>query len=205
MNLVRAFIALDIPAALQHTLHDSTANLRSEIGPLVRWVPVENIHITLKFLGDVPTAGLDALKDMLRAEAETCHPFDMLIGGIGSFPSPKRPRVIFIGIQVPAGLEALYRRIESACTRLGFPPEPREFSPHLTFGRVRQYIDAVDGQKIRRALESSTIDSLGTARVDSVQLYKSDLKSNGAIYTRLFSAPFHAVIASHEVVKQSPR
>ncbi|HUG34110.1 MAG TPA: RNA 2',3'-cyclic phosphodiesterase [Anaerolineales bacterium] len=205
MSPVRAFIALDIPAAIQRAIDEASADLRTKIGSLVRWVPVQNMHLTLKFLGDVPPASLDALTATLLAEADSCSSFDMGIGGLGLFPSSKRPRVIFIGIQAPAGFEALYRGIETACARLGYPPEARIFSPHLTIGRVRQYTSAADSQKIRHAIESSTIDSLGTARVDSVQLYKSDLKPDGAAYTRLISAPFHAVIASHEVAKQSPR
>jgi 2'-5' RNA ligase len=190
MSLLRAFIALDIPVNLQQKIHEATAQIRGEMGPLVKWIPAGNLHLTLKFLGDVSPAGVDALTQLLRAEADSCHPFEMHIGGLGSFPSPRRARVIFVGIQAPAALEALYRGLESACARLGYEPESRSFSPHLTIGRVRQYIGAADGQRIRRALEATTIDALGTARVDSVQLYKSDLTSVGAQYTVLCSAPF---------------
>ena len=103
-----------------------------------------------------------------------------------------------VGIQAPAELEALYRGIESASRRLGYESDAngrRGFSPHLTIGRVNQKISATDGQKIRRALEAAKIDSLGTARVDSVQLYKSELKRTGSVYTKLYSAPLQTVIA----------
>jgi 2'-5' RNA ligase len=193
MSPLRAFIALDISAPILHAIDEGLADIRIKIGSRVRWVSVENVHLTLKFLGDVPGASLEALTAMLSAEADSCSSFDMSIGGLGSFPNLRRPRVIFIGIQVPAELEALYRGIETACARLGIPPEVRNFSPHLTIGRVRQYVTATDSQKIRHAIESSTIDSLGTARVDSVQLYKSDLKPDGAAYTRLFSAPLKSL------------
>jgi 2'-5' RNA ligase len=86
-------------------------------------------------------------------------------------------------------LEALQRGIDSASRRLGYESEERGFSPHLTVGRVKQNITATEQQTVRRALEATKIDSLGTARVDSVHLYKSDLKSTGSVYTRLFSAP----------------
>jgi 2'-5' RNA ligase len=85
----------------------------------------------------------------------------------------------------------LYRRIESACVRLGYPSEEQGFSPHLTLGRVKQEASASDQQKIRHNLEALKIDSLGTARVDSVHLYKSELKPNGSVYTQLGSAPLH--------------
>ena len=196
MSLLRAFIALEIPPKIQHAIHQAASKLRGETESLVRWVQPENVHLTLKFLGDISPASVDTLTQMLRAEAESCPPFDIHITGLASFPSPKRPRVIYIGIQAPAGLEALHHGIESATRRLGYESKERDFSPHLTIGRVKQNISAVEGQKIRQALEATKIDSLGTARVDSVHLYKSDLKPTGAVYTRLFSAPLQSVIAS---------
>jgi 2'-5' RNA ligase len=86
-------------------------------------------------------------------------------------------------------LEALQRGIEAASRRLGYASEERSFSPHLTIGRVRQHVTATEQQTIRRALENAKIDALGTARVDSVHLYKSDLHPSGSVYTRLYSAP----------------
>jgi 2'-5' RNA ligase len=133
------------------------------------------------------------LSQMLRAEADLFNCFDMDLSGIGSFPNLKRPRVIFIGIQAPPMLEALQRGIESASRRLGYESEERGFSPHLTIGRVKQNVTATEQQSIRRALEETRIDSLGTARVDSVHLYKSDLKPSGSVYTRLYSAPLKKV------------
>ena len=189
MILQRTFIALEIPQEIQQIIHKEIAHLRNTIGTLIRWVPSENMHLTLKFLGNISPANLDMVTQMIRAEADSCQPFVMQVGGLGSFPSPKRPRVIYIGLQAPAELEALQHGIESATTRLGYESEERSFSPHLTVGRVRQNILASDQQKIQRALEETQIDSLGTARVDSLHLYNSELKPTGSVYTRLFSAP----------------
>jgi 2'-5' RNA ligase len=189
MNLLRTFIALEIPRELQQIIHKETAHLRNTIGALVRWVPPGNMHLSLKFLGNISPANLDILTHMIRAEADSCQSFVMQVNGLACFPGPRRPRVIYIGLQAPAELEALQHGIESATRRLGYESEERGFSPHLTVGRVRQNISASDQQKIRRALEETRIDSLGTARVDSVHLYNSDLKPTGSVYTRLFSAP----------------
>lgn len=203
MSLLRTFIAVEISHSMQETIRQKTESLRRATGTsLVRWVPTQNIHLTLKFLGDVSLANIDTLTQMLRAEADSCPPFDIHISGLGSFPNSKRPRVLFIGIQAPAELEALYRGIESGTARLGYESEERGFSPHLTLGRVRQYISASDQQRIRKALEEAQVDSLGTARVDSVQIYKSELKPSGSVYTKLFSAPLQTVIVSE--AKQSP-
>ena len=190
MSLLRAFIALEIPFEVRQTVHNSTSNLRERTGSLVRWVPVENMHLTLKFLGDTSPTSVDLVTQMLRAEADLFNCFDFHLSGIGSFPSPKRPRVIFVGIQAPAGLEALHRGIESASRLLGYESEARSFSPHLPIGRVKPNATALEQQAVRRALEETRIESLGTATVDSVHLYKSDLKPTGSFYTRLFSAPF---------------
>jgi 2'-5' RNA ligase len=196
MGMIRAFIAVDIPPVIQKAIQHHADHLRKTIGDSVRWVPVQNIHLTLKFLGDVSPANVDILTQMLRAEADSCPAFDFSVGGLGSFPSLKRARVLWVGVQAPAELEALQRGIESACVRLGYEADPRPFSPHLTLGRVRDHIAASDQQKIQKTLEAIKIDSLGIARVDSVHLYKSDLKPSGSVYTKLFSAPFSIVVAS---------
>ena len=189
MSLLRAFIAVEIPLELRKAVCEATAPLQKGIGSAVRWVPMENMHLTLKFLGDVSPANVEMLSQMLRAEADLFQCFDLRLSGLGSFPNLKRPRVIYIGIQSPPTIEALQRGIESASRRLGYESEERGFSPHLTIGRVRQNVTATEQQTIRRALEETRIDSLGTARVDSVHLYKSDLKPTGSVYTRLYSAP----------------
>jgi 2'-5' RNA ligase len=188
MSLLRTFIAVEIPLDIRKTVCAATSKLRNELGVLIRWVPIENMHLTLKFLGDISPSNVDLLSGMLRAETDLFNYFDLRLNGLGSFPSLKRPRVIYIGIQAPAALESLQRGIESASRRLGYESEERGFSPHLTIGRVKQNVTATEQQAIRRALENTKIDSLGTARVDSVQLFKSDLRPTGSVYTRLFSA-----------------
>ena len=189
MSLLRSFIAVEIPLEIQKNIYKETSNFRREIDSLVRWVPAENMHLTLKFLGDVSPSNVEFLMQMLRNEADNVGCFTIHLTGLGSFPSPKRPRVLFIGIHAPAGLEALHRGIESASRRLGYESEERPFSPHLTMGRVKQNVTAVEQQKIRRCIEGTQVDVLGTARVDSVHLYKSELKPSGSVYTRLYSAP----------------
>jgi 2'-5' RNA ligase len=193
MNLLRAFIAIEIPLEIREAVYKATTSLQKGIGSAVRWVPVENLHLTMKFLGDVSPTNVEMLSQMLRAEADLFPCFDLRLHGLGSFPNLKRPRVIYIGVQAPATFEGLQRGIESASRKLGYESEERGFSPHLTIGRVRQNAAAAEQQTIRRTLEETRIDSLGTARVDSVHLYKSDLKSAGSVYTRLYTAPLKKI------------
>ena len=188
MNLTRAFIALEIPPLIQETIEKQTTRLRLELGnELVRWVPAHNMHLTLKFLGEVANSHMDFIKSMLNQLAETHSGFDLQIGGIGSFPNLKKPRVIWVGIHAPAGLTQLQRSIEERSVRLGYEKEERSFSPHLTLGRVRQKLTAQDTQKISNTLSTIQLGKIGTARVNSLHLYQSDLNSEGSIYTKLFS------------------
>ncbi|HMB25299.1 MAG: RNA 2',3'-cyclic phosphodiesterase [Chloroflexota bacterium] len=193
MNLLRAFIAIEIPLPIRQAVYNATSDLQGELNSLVRWVPLENMHLTLKFLGDVSPTNLDMLTQMISAEADLFECFEIQLDGLDSFPNLKRARVLFIGIQAPAVLSALHRGIESAAKRLGYESEERDFSPHLTIGRVKQNIAAPEQQTIRRALEGTKISSLGTAKIDSVHLYKSDLKPTGSVYTRLYSAPLKKI------------
>jgi RNA 2',3'-cyclic 3'-phosphodiesterase len=190
MSLLRVFIAIELPVFIQNAIQQQTASLHHALdSSLVRWVPAHNIHLTLKFLGDVSPTNIELVTQMLQHEADQQTPFDIQISGIGSFPTPRRPRVIWIGLHAPAVLESLQRSIDSAAARLGYSPEERPFSPHLTIGRVRQNLPSTDLQKIRIALDGTQIGDLGSAKVDSVNLFKSDLQPGGSVYTRLFSAP----------------
>jgi|CXWJ01.1.fsa_nt_gi 2'-5' RNA ligase len=196
MSLLRAFTAIEIPRAIQLAIWQATSPLRNELGSRIRWTPPENIHLTLKFLGDISPASVDDLARALRAAVETIPAFDIQVGGFGSFPNFKRASILWVGTQPPTEVDALYREVESACGRLGFAPESRGFSPHLTIARVKADGSAADRNKILRLLESTTIDVLGAVRVDSAHLFKSDLKPSGAVYTKLFSAPLRDVMLS---------
>ncbi len=190
MDLLRAFLASELPPSLQDAIQSATADLRTTLGSeVIRWIPAHNIHLTLKFLGDVSPSSLDLIKQMLLAEAGQYKAFDILIEGIGCYPSPRRPRILWVGMHAPATLASLQRGIDSAAARLGYESEEREFSPHLTIGRVRQNISSTDLQKVRAALEQTRVGNLGSAHVDAVCLFKSDLQPAGSVYTRLFAAP----------------
>lgn len=190
MTLLRAFIALEIPISIQAAIHQQTIGLRKSVDPsLLRWVPSENLHLTLKFLGDVSTTNLQFVTQMLTRETEKQPCFSVQFGGLGAFPNPRRPRVIWIGLHAPETLATLYRSLEAAAARLGYSPEEKPFSPHLTIGRVKQTVSPSGLQRISSALEATHIGPIGRVDVAAVHLMKSDLKPTGPVYTRLFSAP----------------
>ncbi|CAG0955430.1 RNA 2',3'-cyclic phosphodiesterase [Anaerolineae bacterium] len=190
MSLLRAFIAIELPSHVCEAIQKQTTRLRQTLGnDIIRWVPTENMHLTLKFLGDTSTSHLDFLKQMLVREADLHPQFDMQLGGVGSFPNQRNPRLLWIGIHAPASLVSLQRGLESGASRLGYKPEERAFSPHLTIGRVRQTAGLSDLQKIRTVLGTLQLGNIAFSRVDSVHLFKSDLQPGAPVYTKLFSAP----------------
>lgn len=190
MNQIRVFIAVDLPPAIQESVEKQTAHLRRTLGDdLIRWVPAQNMHLTLKFIGNIAASHLDFLKQMLIQSVNSQRQFDLQVGGIGSFPNLKRPRVLWVGIHAPADLTSLQKNVEAGAVRLGYEKEERAFSPHLTLGRVRQNVSAADLQRIRSALENTQIGRIGTATIEAVHLYKSDLHADGSIYTKLLSVP----------------
>jgi RNA 2',3'-cyclic 3'-phosphodiesterase len=188
--MLRSFIAVEIPPNIQSALAHSTAVLQKALPkPLVRWVPPHNVHLTLKFLGDVSPANLELLAETLKVEMSTHKTFRMVLGGLGAFPNKRRARVIWIGIEAPTALTSLVHSVEAVTKRLGFPSEQRPFSPHLTIGRVGPLTAGGDIQRICSALEGTVVDNLGTVDVNAVQIFKSDLLPGGSVYTRLYTLP----------------
>jgi 2'-5' RNA ligase len=190
MNLVRAFIAIEIPKPVQDAIEKQTVRLRQMLGnDLVRWTPAHHIHVTLKFLGDVSESHLDFLKQMIAREADAHPKFEMQIGGLGAYPNTRKPRVLWVGLHAPATLTSLQKAVEAGALRLGYEREERDFSPHLTIGRARQSANLSDQSKIRAALDSIQLGNFEKARVEALHLFKSELTPSGSIYTKLFSAP----------------
>ena len=191
MNVVRAFIAIDISPAIQEQLQQVCQQLAGVLHDLpVRWVPVENVHLTLKFLGDVSEANLALINKALMTAAAAQKPFELSVGSLGVFPSVHRPRVVWVGVEEANDeCHAFQRRIELDTERLGYDADKRGFSPHLTLGRVNRSASAQEVRAIGKILSKEKRGFLGAERVSEVHLYKSDLKPNGAVYTKLFSAP----------------
>jgi 2'-5' RNA ligase len=192
MTVIRAFIAIDLSPSILKRLDSVLADLQERLaGVPVRWVPVKNIHLTLKFLGDVSITNLDVLKDVLRSCAAVHHPFEISVGDLGAFPSARRPRVVWVGVTAPPDLAALHSGIDNETARLGYAREDRPFSPHLTLGRVSRNATFHDSQVIGEIIRTVPVGFLGATRVESVALYRSDLNPGGTVYTQLFAAPFN--------------
>jgi 2'-5' RNA ligase len=190
MSVIRAFIAIDLSKEIIHRLDQVSTQLKGQLVKLpIRWVPVENIHLTLKFLGDVSDANLEMLTKILTGIVAAHRSFEISAGGLGAFPKIHQPRVIWIGLEVPPELITIQHMLELETGRLGYTREERPFSPHLTMGRVSRNASVAETQAIGKVLETTKVGFLGATRVKFICLYRSDLNPTGAVYTRIFSAP----------------
>jgi 2'-5' RNA ligase len=194
MDAIRAFIAIELPATILLELDQIEARLKPQMPhDAVRWVKADSIHLTLKFLGQVPSDQLGLIMSSLRSAAAAHAPFTLEVAGAGCFPSIHRPRVVWVGIQEhDHRLHALQRAVENAIAPLGYPTEIRDFTPHLTLGRVARDVRQVDQKGIGEAVQAAGVGSLGSWEVGQVALIKSDLKPSGAEYTVLTQAALTA-------------
>jgi 2'-5' RNA ligase len=187
MESIRAFVAIGLGEELKRTLLAVQRQLQAApAARIVRWVAPENMHLTLKFLGDVETTRVPTCTTALHQSATGLAPFRLMARGLGCFPSTSRPNVIWVGLHGEAtrAME-LARRIEEAFATLGFPREARPFSPHLTLGRIKREARPSDRAVIGTVVQEFPISDLGIILADAVHFIKSDLRPAGPIYTTL--------------------
>jgi 2'-5' RNA ligase len=176
---MRSFIAINLDDSLRNEIDKATTSLRSGNWD-VKWVAAANLHITLKFLGEISENTVAGLKERLLPIASHHESFAFRLKGVGIFPDKRRPRVIWIDILEPDRLVKLQEEVEHNLLTIGFKREDRPFSPHLTIGRVRS---SVDKESLLGAVETLKDKDFGNIGVNKVSLMKSDLKPGGAQYT----------------------
>ncbi|MBN1812966.1 MAG: RNA 2',3'-cyclic phosphodiesterase [Anaerolineae bacterium] len=187
METVRAFIAVPLPDSLLRQLADLQRRLGERMPQRsVRWVQTEGIHLTLKFLGDTPTDRLPGIEQALVAVARNAPGSTFTVGGIGCFPNTHRPRVVWVGVQEPAGrLAVLQDAIEEVMAPFGYKPEGRGFTPHLTLGRVGRKARRDEVARVGEVVASTEVGQLAEVAADRFELIRSVLKPTGAEYTTL--------------------
>jgi len=187
---VRSFIAIPVPDAGIQALEEAVRCLEPEIGRHVRWVRPEGIHLTLKFMGDIPVATAEKVLESLPTVTAGFSPFRLAINGLGVFPNPRRPRVLWAGLDGDIEiLSQLQLAVDDAVGKLGLPKEQRAFSPHLTLGRVRR--DVADGQlrKIGEAISTAAPPEEIGWPADTVNLMRTELDPAGSRHYLVGSAP----------------
>jgi 2'-5' RNA ligase len=182
---VRLFVALQIPPAVRKNLAEFLAELRT-LSSQPRWVRAENLHVTLKFIGELQLGKLDAIRAALSV-VHSAHAARLDFRGLGFFPNEKRARVFWAGIEASANLAQLAGDIDRAMEKVGIPPEKRPFSAHLTLARFEP-----PGlpENLLSAIRENTKREFGSVAAKEFHLIESKLKPSGAEYTTLETFPF---------------
>ncbi|NLX13454.1 MAG: RNA 2',3'-cyclic phosphodiesterase [Phycisphaerales bacterium] len=182
---MRCFVAIELPEEIRKRLLE----LQSRFGKLdrfVRWVHPDQIHLTVKFLGEVPDRQVSAVCAAAKAAAAASRPFEVEISGTGCFPDHGPVRVLWAGIpELPPPLLTVQQAMEKHCVELGFPRETRAFRPHLTLGRTREGASA---SMVRTALEREAGFVVGRFDVEALTVFQSVLQPAGATYSILAHA-----------------
>jgi 2'-5' RNA ligase len=183
MARVRTFIAVEVGDAIRSSAVALQQAL-AETGAEVNWVPPENIHVTLLFLGEVDERELAAVCRAVADAAAGEPPFALRVSGVGAFPTPRRPKIVWAGLADGAAeLVRLHDRLEQRLLDLGcYRKEDRPYTPHLTLGRVKS---EADGQALAPGLPKYANWAGGQTAVDEVVLFASELRRDGPTYTPL--------------------
>ncbi|MBI5682606.1 MAG: RNA 2',3'-cyclic phosphodiesterase [Deltaproteobacteria bacterium] len=199
---MRSFIAIDLPEVFIKKIKVLQDKLKRDCKAKVSWSAPENIHLTLKFLGEVQEVQLDAITTAIKNTCIGINRFELSVNGINGFPNLNSPRVIWLGIKTCGNLlQTIYERLEAVLADLGFEKEKRRFSPHLTLGRIREPDKETDFKGILAHVKDA---ELGEFIADGIVLYKSELNPKGAVYTKLYECPLTPSTPLKVVLKPFP-
>jgi RNA 2',3'-cyclic 3'-phosphodiesterase len=181
---LRSFVAVLLPDRVRAGLAAVSAELRGQTRGLA-WVPPDNLHLTLRFLGEIGPVALERVREAVTAAAAAVPPFTVSLGGLGGFPVGRAPRVLWASV-VAGGekIEALFGELEAALVARGIPGEGRAFHPHVTLARAR---DPRGARELVRVLGAGP--AFGEVRVEALHLMRSELGPRGSRYSALTAAP----------------
>jgi len=183
---IRSFVAIELPGEARKGLASLRRELEREEHGFVKWVDPGGVHLTLKFLGNIPSRRVTEITEAMKKAAQGLSPFLLEISGLGAFPSLKQPRVVWVGVGGELDkLSTLQQNIDSALATLGFAREERPFVPHLTVARVREGASASERAKFGELVGSVAFEGRYRVDVDAIRLMRSQLTPAGAIYTCL--------------------
>jgi 2'-5' RNA ligase len=187
MEQLRCFIAVELPEEVKAALSRLQGQLKPGQFP-VKWVNPYSIHLTLKFLGNVDAGMTSQLTGAIAEAAQGVSPFNLEIRELGVFPNLRRVQVVWVGVSGEVEkLLQLQKGIESSLAKLGFAPESRAFTPHLTLGRVRERASADERQKLGELISGTRFEAENAFPVNAISLIRSQLTREGAIYSQISS------------------
>jgi RNA 2',3'-cyclic 3'-phosphodiesterase len=192
--MLRTFIAVDFPPEIIQKIEKIIAYFKTQTpDEALKWISTNNLHLTLKFLGEIPEEKLDHFKNILANSLGDKPEFNIGVEGLGMYPDKRNPRVIWLGITAGDTLIDLHKTLDSALASAEIEREKRDFTPHLTIARVRRGTKRNTISEIGEILSLFKVDSLGNTTIKQVVLYQSELTPKGPIYTRLMTLSLNKV------------
>ena len=189
-GFVRAFIAIDVPPVARQIMAGAMRELADQVPGSVRWVDAEGIHLTLKFLGDIPAQDTGDILAALKSPVQNIPAFSLQLTGLGMFPNARRPRVLWAGVDGPLdSLANLQRCVEGVLAEMNYATERQTFSPHLTLGRVRERISPGARRRIIQAMSSASIETSDPWLVEEIRLFRTTLTPQGSIHSSMGVVP----------------
>jgi 2'-5' RNA ligase len=183
---IRSFIAIELPEEAKKGLARLRKELERDEHRFVKWVDPGGIHLTLKFLGNIPAKRVTEITEAMKEAMQGTSPFHLEISGLGAFPSLRQPRVLWVGVGGEIDkLSRLQQNTDSALAALGFAKEERPFVPHLTLARIREGPSAPERRSFSELVGSTTFEDKYPVEVEAIRLMRSQLTRGGAIYTCL--------------------
>jgi RNA 2',3'-cyclic 3'-phosphodiesterase len=188
MEDIRAFIAIELPEEIKKQLTELETRLQVKKYP-AKWVVPGNIHLTLKFLGDISVDSVPNIREVMEEAVLYSAPFSLGVSGVGVFPNIRRIQIIWAGVNGELdNLIELQKKLDTGLESLGFAPESRPFTAHLTLARMRDEASPVERETAGKIIESIQFDA-SKFQVEAIHLIKSELKREGPVYTRILSVP----------------
>ena len=185
---IRSFIAIELPLEVRNDLSMLKKEMDRDEHRFVRWVNVDGIHLTLKFLGDISFEQVAEITEVMAKSRRGISSFQLELAGLGVFPDLKRSRIIWVGISGEVNqLLKLQRSLDLSLAHLGFAREMRPFTAHLTLARVNQDISSVQLNSLGGLIKTTEFEGKSAFEVDSVNLMRSQLTGGGAVYSCLSS------------------
>ena len=186
MEQIRSFIAIELPDELKLGLTQLEARLKLGKQPWVKWVDPYSIHLTLKFLGSIAADRISEITGAMEGAIRGIPPFHLEVKDLGVFPNLRRVQIAWVGIGGEIDtLGQLQQRIESNLVPLGFASESRPFTPHLTLARLRNQASLDERQRFGQLITNTRFEAAYTIEVDAINLMRSQLTREGAIYSRI--------------------
>jgi len=186
-KLIRSFFAIPVSPDCRQKIDALEQKLKDTLPSGIRWVDVDNMHVTLKFLGKFDSNYISDFFTLLKTGFSEIGQFDLSFQNLGVFPNKLKPKVVWVGLARSIELINIFQEIEDAAAKLGYPREERGFSPHLTLGRVKS--ETPKPEKIGTVINNLNIGEICRSHVDHIVFFQSKLTPGGPVYSELFQLP----------------